>query len=265
MTPEEAGRALLVSEDLFVRLGTRSDSREDHVRVSCPEARAVHTANHFREIVLPPATDPDQFVLDRIGEAMDLDWPITRIEVDDRTFPANIGHSLGQAEFLPEVYIGMAAAAGDLRKADPPFPVREAATEDLRHLEGLLASEQLEDGAGVDAAAGALHILRARLETRRWRVLLAMDGERPAGQVALVESGPFLRLKDVYVSSAHRGQGVGKSLLSAAAERARAGGRDLLGLFTAANSDLLAFYGGAGFRAVTRRETWLRSRPTDEM
>ncbi len=264
MTPEEAGRALLVSEDLFVRLGARYDAREDHVRISCPEARAVHTANHFREIALPPSTDPDQFVLDRIGEAMDLDWPVTRLEVDDRTFPANIGHSLGQTEFLPEVYIGMAAAATDVRPTAPPFPVREAAPDDLRHLEGLLASEQLEGGADVDAAAGALHLLRARHETRRWRVLLEMDGDRPAGQVALVEAGPVLRLKDVYVSPAHRGRGVGRSLLSAAAERARAGGRDVLGLFTAANSELPGFYGSSGFRAVTRRETWIRAREREE-
>jgi lactoylglutathione lyase len=82
-------------------------------------------------------------------------------------------------------------------------------------------------------------------------VLVAVAGDRIVGHLQLVEAADSLRgeIKNMAVEPSHRGRGIGRRLLQAAADVARAEDRSLLVVATAAaDVDNLRFYQRAGFR-----------------
>jgi GNAT superfamily N-acetyltransferase len=76
-------------------------------------------------------------------------------------------------------------------------------------------------------------------------VLVAVEGERVVGHLQLVDG----EIRNMAVEPVHRGRGIGRRLIEAAVERARAQGRTLLAVATAAaDAGNLRFYQRAGFR-----------------
>jgi GNAT superfamily N-acetyltransferase len=83
------------------------------------------------------------------------------------------------------------------------------------------------------------------------RVLIASDGDRVLGHLQLVKTAsPFeAEVKNMAVLESHQGRGIGRTLIEAALELARAEGRSSLIVATAA-ADIgnLRFYQRMGFR-----------------
>jgi ribosomal protein S18 acetylase RimI-like enzyme len=76
-------------------------------------------------------------------------------------------------------------------------------------------------------------------------VLAAVEGEHVVGHLQLVDG----EIKNMAVDAAHRGRGIGRRLIEAAVDRARAEGRAQLVVATAAaDAGNLRFYQRAGFR-----------------
>jgi lactoylglutathione lyase len=76
-------------------------------------------------------------------------------------------------------------------------------------------------------------------------VLVAVERDRVVGHLQLVDG----EIKNMAVDAAHRGRGIGRRLIEAAVERARADGRTRLAVATAAaDAGNLRFYQRAGFR-----------------
>jgi GNAT superfamily N-acetyltransferase len=82
-------------------------------------------------------------------------------------------------------------------------------------------------------------------------VLVAIAGDRVVGHLQLVDSadGDAGEIKNMAVEAGHRGRGIGRTLIQAAIDLARAQGRPMLAVATAA-ADVgnLRFYQLAGFR-----------------
>lgn len=82
-------------------------------------------------------------------------------------------------------------------------------------------------------------------------VLVAIAGDRVVGHLQLVETAAAdaCEIKNMAVEAAHRGRGIGRTLIQAAIDLARAQGRSLLTVATAAAAvGNLRFYQLAGFR-----------------
>jgi ribosomal protein S18 acetylase RimI-like enzyme len=82
-------------------------------------------------------------------------------------------------------------------------------------------------------------------------VLVAMDDGRAIGHVQITDTddAQASEIKNIAVAPGHRGRGIGRSLLRAAIDHARARGRTRLVVATAAaDAGNLRFYQRAGFR-----------------
>jgi GNAT superfamily N-acetyltransferase len=83
------------------------------------------------------------------------------------------------------------------------------------------------------------------------RVLVAVDGDAVVGQLQLTDAdGPAAaEIKNMAVAPSHQGRGIGRALVEAAIALARAEGRSMLVVATAAaDTGNLRFYQRAGFR-----------------
>ncbi len=257
--PEHAGRLLLAGEARFAVLASTCEQREDHVAVRCAAAPGVPGGNHFRAIALPAGTPPEEWLHERLDEAGEWGWTHCRFELDDRTFPANLGDVLGAADFLPKVFGGCVARTDDVAAPRNFMLVRAVAAGDAQDttlVESLLASQHRETRVPLALAEGKLTHARARLTHPEVTVLLAQVDERPAGLIAYLDGDELAFVRKLYVAEHARSQGVATAMLRAVAERAAA---PLIGLFAPTAGRLPEFYRARGFSAVTRRETWTRT------
>ena len=81
------------------------------------------------------------------------------------------------------------------------------------------------------------------------RVLIAVDDGRIVGHLQLIDDAATLEVKNMAVLESHERRGIGRSLMRAAIELARAEGHDVLAVATAsADIGNLRFYQRLGFR-----------------
>jgi ribosomal protein S18 acetylase RimI-like enzyme len=116
-----------------------------------------------------------------------------------------------------------------------PFEIREADWDDASHCRGLL--DVLDSYAGAPVGGGAClpadvreRLIPALREHQAALVLLALHQRRPVGAVtcfygfSTFHARPLLNVHDLAVLPDFQGRGIGRALLAAAEERARARG-----------------------------------------
>ena len=150
------------------------------------------------------------------------------------------------------------------------FSVRAATAHDLDALAGLVAAFRDHLGQSRPDGASIADSLRCLARNPDTQLLLAVDadGER-LGYAALRfrfslwVGGIEAQLDDLFVAATSRRSGVGRALVQAAVDAARARGAKIVGLNTnERNADALRLYEASGFRAErTRwgggRQLWL--------
>jgi ribosomal protein S18 acetylase RimI-like enzyme len=131
-------------------------------------------------------------------------------------------------------WVAHSHVAGD-RSAEVRIERHNGSRDELRALFAMAEDSPTELDSYIDAG----------------EVLVAVAGDRIVGHVQLVEVADDRRgeIKNMAVEPSYRGRGIGRRLLRAAADVARAQDRSLLVVATAAaDVDNLRFYQRAGFR-----------------
>jgi ribosomal protein S18 acetylase RimI-like enzyme len=132
--------------------------------------------------------------------------------------------------------------------------IRAAGVEDLPALRALLEELHATPDPWDDARAAA--VLEAILGDPRRRLLIAeVDGGEPAGTIDVVvvpnltrDARPYAVIENVVVAARFRRRGIGRALMDAAVEHARAEGCYKLQLISAARrGEAHALYEAAGF------------------
>jgi GNAT superfamily N-acetyltransferase len=140
--------------------------------------------------------------------------------------------------------------------------IREAALSDVDALASL--STQLGYPSTPEEIAGRLEMLRSRSGDG---VLVAEEEGRVVGWLhvtvmSFLESASFAEVLGLIVDEAHRGQGIGKGLLDAAARWAADHGYDKLRVRSnVIREDAHRFYEREGFRRVKTQVVLDRSLP----
>jgi ribosomal protein S18 acetylase RimI-like enzyme len=112
--------------------------------------------------------------------------------------------------------------------SDPEIQIREAGVEDAAAIARLLHDFNREFGEPTPGVAALTERSRELLEAGEMTVLLA--GEGPEGisltrfRPSVWSDAPEAHLQELYVAPALRGRGIGRALLEATIERARAEG-----------------------------------------
>ncbi len=137
------------------------------------------------------------------------------------------------------------------------FVVREARPDDLGRLVGLLRLLfAIEADFGVNEQKQRQGLALLVLDGRSCVLAAEADGEiigMCTGQMVIstAEGGPAVLVEDVVVVPEHRGQGVGRALIDALAEWARARGATRMQLLADRNNPpALAFYDRLGWQAT---------------
>jgi GNAT superfamily N-acetyltransferase len=148
----------------------------------------------------------------------------------------------------------MATSMADIRELDGPAAERHLDELGALLLDAHAANMALGQRAPLtlDGARAAWRGLAARLEPDERILLGAFDGDLLVGSVVLARADAVngrhrAQVQRLAVRATHRRGGIGRALLEAAAERARAIGVTLLLLSTHAGTDSDRFYAALGW------------------
>jgi len=133
--------------------------------------------------------------------------------------------------------------------AQTGIELRDAVPDDAAALSGLIRELAAHDGASADVAF-SVEQARAALggPQPRLRAILAVDGDRVVGFVtytidyAIWIGSDVIRIDDLFVSAALRGQRIGQRLMREIARRALAGGMQVRWEVMPGNAAAQGFY-----------------------
>ena len=117
-----------------------------------------------------------------------------------------------------------------------------------QHYTGMIPATQIDFMLGERFRDDALH--ESRTADDRWLEILRVDGEAVGycGSVLSPAEPESLKLGQLYLLQAHRGQGLGRRMLEHVEARARSLGRRTIFLqVNKANAGSIAFYSAHGF------------------
>jgi len=131
--------------------------------------------------------------------------------------------------------------------------LRDARPDDAVALAALIRELAAHDGNAADVHFTSEQ-LRAALSgaTPKLHAILALDGDRPIGFVtytvdfAIWVASDVMRIDDLFLSAAYRGQGLGKRLMTELARRAQAGDMVARWEVMPDNTSAQAFYRSLG-------------------
>ncbi len=145
---------------------------------------------------------------------------------------------------------------------DRPLTVGDAAPADWPRIAELTVAVYRDEQLAPDVYLGELADVEGR--ARRSQLIVARDGGRVVGAVALVLDGDFGEItasgdeaafRMLVVDPAVRGRGVGESLVRACLDRARAAGKRRMVLSTAPEMTAAhRVYGRLGFTRLPERD-----------
>jgi ribosomal protein S18 acetylase RimI-like enzyme len=131
--------------------------------------------------------------------------------------------------------------------------LRDAMPGDADRLTALIRALAAHDGSSADVNFNSDQLREALTgPAPRLRAILAVDGDEPVGFVtytidfAIWVASDVLRIDDLYLETAYRGQGLGRRLMREIARRALAGGMQVRWEVMPRNRNAQAFYHGLG-------------------
>lgn len=131
--------------------------------------------------------------------------------------------------------------------------LRDARPEDAEALAALIRALAAHDGSSADVNFTSDHLRLALTgPAPRLRAILTMDGDKPVGFItytidfAIWIASDVLRIDDLYLEAAYRGQGLGRRLMAEIARRALAGGMQARWEVVPQNRSAQAFYRSLG-------------------
>jgi GNAT superfamily N-acetyltransferase len=181
--------------------------------------------------------------------------PYRQVVVDDEAAGARLEDDFRAAGWRVERNVLMALR----RQPDPDVDVRgvaEAGEEEALELMAEWTANDEELRAGSDAHRQVLEATRLTWRARHGRRLgvVAADGAL-AGITILFSDGTVAQVEDVYVVPGERGRGIGRALVTRAAQLAVELGHELVFIAGDDQDWPQHLYARVGFEAVTR--TWV--------
>lgn len=147
-----------------------------------------------------------------------------------------------------------------------PLGLRVSEESDLEFLQAVYTStrwQELEVTGWDDAQKHAFLQMQFRAQDTHYRAhypraqfLIVTNGEAPVGRLYLDDSPEELRVMDIALLTAHRAQGLGRTLMRALLERSSSAGQ-VVSLHVEHQNPARAWYERLGFRTVEDRGVYL--------
>jgi len=243
-------------------LGNRAHPSPHAVVVTNAEFPLVAEANLVHSIRLPEGFGLGELLDDVEPQLAAAGTPWRHLIEDPLSRPADLGQRLGEAGFAARVRIAAVCTGEPQGGATPTLDIRGiavksawAAFSDLRRT---LQAADGKSGEQLDQSAG---IGRRRSLSSNVRYYLALLRFDPVGHVGLLSAGRTGMVVDVAVHPDRRGQGIGRAMLRAMAERSRHLGHDLTCTLHDDAPEAARLAASAGFEPVARFVSHLAGRP----
>jgi GNAT superfamily N-acetyltransferase len=209
-----------------------------------PELPRVWDASYFR-VEEAGDGDGERVAEETLGIARDAGLAHVAVVVTDDDIAGRLRHGLEGAGFDEVRFVLMA-----LRDVPPPpaLPTVEVSFDDVAPSRRQLT---LELFAGDDALADQLRMLDRRLEATiggRWFAI--REGDQVLSRAWLLGSDGVAQVEDVATLPAHRGKGLARAVVSAAARASRAGGDELTFVIADAGETTPELYRKTGFEPI---------------
>jgi len=249
--PEELSRALAFVDQ--VDEGVASAVRDWRLgrALITPELPRVWDASYFR--VERSDDDAERVAAEALGIAREAELAYCAIVITDDATAAGLGRSLRSAGF-EEVRFAVMALREPPRA--PDIAITNVSFDDVAPSRRQIA---LESFPGDEALADQLNELDRRLEATiggRWFGI--RDGTEVVARAWLLGSGGVGQVEDVATSHGHRGRGLGRAVVSAAARASLEVGNELTFVTANDGATTTELYRKVGFERVGFRWRFVR-------
>jgi ribosomal protein S18 acetylase RimI-like enzyme len=217
-----------------------------------PELPKVWDASYLR-VEDPGADDGERVAAEALNVAREAGLAHAAVVVTGDDVASRLGSGLRAEGFEEARFVLMG-----LREVPPPpeVAITEVFFEDVAASRRLIT---LETSPGDEALADQLRELDRRLEATiggRWFAVLE-DGEAVA-RAWLLSSGGIGQVEDVATLPAHRGRGLARAVVSAAARASHADGNELTFVIADADETTPELYRKAGFEPIGFKRRYVR-------
>jgi len=243
-------------------LGNRAQTSPHAVVVTNAEFPLVAEANLVHSIRLPDGYGLGELLDDVEPRLAAAGTPWRHFIEDPLSRPDDLGRRLGEAGFSARVRIAAACTGQPHGRTHPTVEIRGIAVKSawtaFNDLRRTLQAAEGKSGEQLDQSAGFGRRRSLSSNVRYYLALLRFD---PVGHVGLLAAGRTGMVVDVAVHPDRRGQGIGRAMLRAMAERSRQLGHDLTCALHDDSPEAARLAASAGFEPVTRFVSHLAGRP----
>lgn len=221
-----------------------------------PELPRVWDASYFR-VEDASATDSDQMASECVRIAREAGLAHAAVVVIGDDAGASLGPPLLRAGFEETRFVIMA-----LRRP-PPAPELEIAEVSFDDVAPSRRELTLEFFPGDEALADQLRSLDRRLEATiggRW--FAVREGHEVISRAWLMSADGVGQVEDVATASTHRGRGLGRAVVSAAARASQSTGDDLTFVIADAGETTPDLYRKTGFEPLGHKRRFVKRLPS---
>jgi len=215
-----------------------------------PQLKTVWDANRMLDAALPEGVDPAQAVDEAEAHFAKVpttcwSWTLARSAPADRTQP--LAQHLVSRGFFEDGF--------DVMYLDQPQPLQEAAGLTIIPARASFKHYRMlaEEWAGQYNTPDFVEAVMMHLDDPHVDALVALKDQKPAAFVAVLAVGEIGGIQEMFVSSAFRNQGIGRTMMSRALEIcARSLFRHVLVGVDPSNTSAVGLYSKAGFKRLGR-------------
>jgi len=243
-------------------LGNRAQASPHAVVVTNAEFPLVPEANLVHSIRLPEGFGLGELLEDVEPRLAAAGTPWRHLIEEPLSRPDDLGERLGEAGFTARVRIAAVCTGEPQGIVHPTVDIRGIAVKSAwAAFSDLRRTLQAADGKSGEQLAQSAGIGRRRSLSSNVRYYLALLRFDPVGHIGLLSAGRTGMVVDIAVHPDRRGQGIGRAMLRAMAERSRHLGHDLTCTLHDDSPEAARLAASAGFEPVTRFVSHLAGRP----